>query len=59
MLCPVCVTPTLEPGDGVFYERGEWDGKAYAEEGNVPTYTCTGCGLEIAIVQEAKEAEYG
>jgi hypothetical protein len=51
VLCPRCGQPSEENG-GIFYEKGEWDGKSYDEEANVDEYRCPGCRTRFAILED-------
>lgn len=51
MNCPYC-SKDLNPGRGLYMERGEFDNATYTyeEEGQIESWECE-CGAEIAVVR--------
>lgn len=49
MFCPKCGGQKCEPVGSVFYEKGEFNGKQYDEEGNADEYVCQSCGAEFFV----------
>ena len=54
--CPQCGKPMREYG-ATFLERGAWDGKQYAHEGEFDTFACDKCNVEVTIANKLTEAE--
>jgi hypothetical protein len=46
--CPKCYGKARDNG-GVFYEKGEFDGDYYEEEGNADDYVCRSCGCRFFV----------
>ena len=57
LVCPQCGSGDVKDAGSLFFEKGEFDGKHYQEEGSADVYSCQSCrnrfitlGAEVEIV---------
>jgi hypothetical protein len=48
MTCPKCTSSSLAQPTSIFIEYGEFNGKAYDEEGFADVHRCVECGFQFA-----------
>jgi len=50
LICPNCRQNTLKANGSVWFEKGEFDGKEYEEEGYSDEYVCETCEFRFAVI---------
>lgn len=53
LVCPNCQQRQLKDNGSVWFEKGEYDGKEYEEEGTCDEYVCKTCDFRFAVIEEA------